>query len=144
MHICEKCGKIYEDEDCLITEYDTLTERTTVEYEGCICGGALVPAKKCEKCDEWMPDNSHSLCEDCANEYATLDTVLEIGADWENKVSLNGFLTSIFGKEEIELILMDTLTAREEGFAKKAIKAYCEEDVEYFLGVVDKKWKEEK
>jgi hypothetical protein len=155
MYICEDCGKIYEDEEAVSVEEmpygeehcglgKPMWDMNRAEVEACSCGGELVKAKKCEKCDEWMSDNSHSLCEDCANEYATLETVLAIGADWETKMSLNGFLCSVYSKEEIELILMDALTAKGEDFIKSEIKKYCDEDKDYFMGEADKRWKEGK
>ena len=155
MYICEDCGNIYEDEEVETVDEMPYGERhcglgkpiwdmSRVEVENCSCGGELVKAKKCEKCGELMPDNSHEICAVCRDEYATLDTMIEIGADWQNKISLNGFLTSVFSAKDIELILIDELKGRKDDFVKKQIKEYCDFDIDYFWGEADKRWKEGK
>ena len=143
MYICEDCGKIYEDEEAEDV-YATTGYYNLVNIEPCSCGGNLVKAKRCEKCDEFMPEDNLALCDSCIEEYETLENALEIGADYEEKVSLNGFFASAFTKEEIESILLETFKAKDEKIKKNAIKQYCEDDYSYFMGVVDKKWKEEK
>lgn len=155
MYICKKCGKVYEDEEVEDVERETYDEtlcgfgeplwkRINVDVEPCSCGSELVKAKECAKCGEWMPDEPCDICENCVAEYETLENVLEIGADYEENFKINGFWASVFDKEEIELILMDALTAREEAFRSKAVKNYCEDDYDYFKGVAEKKWREEK
>lgn len=143
MYICKDCGKIYEDEEAEDV-YATTRYYNLVEIDSCTCGGELVKAKRCQKCDEFMPEDSFSLCDSCVEEYETLENALEIGADYGEKVSLNGFFASAFTKEEIESILLETFKAKDEKIKKNAIKQYCEDDYSYFMGVVDKKWKEEK
>lgn len=155
MYICEDCGKIYEDEEVETVDEMPYGERhcglgkpiwdmSRVEVEACSCGGELVKAKKCEKCGEWMPDNSHYVCANCRDEYATLDSMIEMGGECQNKIALNGFLTSVFSARDIELILIDTLKRRDDEFVNNTIKEYCDFDIDYFWEYADKKWKEEK
>lgn len=155
MYICEDCGKIYEDEEVETVDEMPYGERhcglgkpiwdmSRVEVEACSCGGELVKAKKCEKCGDLMPDNCHDVCADCRDEYATLDTVLEMGDDYATNISLNGFLTSVYTKEEIELILIDTLKVRDKDFIESKVNEYCNFDIDYFWGEADKRWKEGK
>lgn len=155
MYICEDCNKIYEDEEVETVDEmpygeehcglgSPIWDMSRVEVENCSCGGELVKAKRCEKCDEFMPDNSHEICAVCRDEYATLDTMIEIGTDWQNKILLNGFLTSVFSAKDIELILINELKGRKDDFVKKQIKEYCDFDIDCFWGVADKKWKEER
>lgn len=143
MYICKDCGKIYEDEEAEDV-YVTTSYYNLAEIVSCCCGGELVKAKRCEKCDEFMPEDNLALCDSCIEEYETLENALEIGADYEEKVSLNGFLTSEFTKEEIESILLEAFKAKDDKIKKDAIKQYCEDDYAYFMGVVNKKWKEGK
>lgn len=155
MYICVDCGKTYEDyevetveelpygeEHCGLGKPLYNLKRTVIEDE-CDCGGEIVKAKPCEKCYSWTAENK-TFCLDCLNEHKTLDTMLEIGADWEEKISLNGFLMSAFTKEDIEQILIDTLKNGEKEKLDKAINKYCEDDMEYFWGVAEKKCREEK
>ena len=149
MYICEDCGKIYENNEVEYNPNEGLNGDypdvfNTIYVENCDCGGALVEAKECHCCGEWISANGYDYCKDCLEEHKNLDTMLEIGADWENNISLNGFLTSAFTKEDIEQILIDALKNGEKEKLVKAINKYCEEDIEYFWGVAEKKWKEEK
>lgn len=155
MYICEDCGKIYEDEEAVSVEEmpygeehcglgKPIWDNNRVEVETCSCGGELVKAKKCEKCGEWMPDNIYHICSDCRDKYATLDAMIEMGAEWQNKFALNGFLTSIFSAKEIELILIDVLKRRDDEFVNAQIKEFCDFDIECFWGYADRKWKEGK
>lgn len=153
MYICTDCGKVFEDWE-VITEVENpygeehcglgvpRTRFIRIDTE-CLCGGEIVKAKECERCGEFTAEY-RDLCFNCYDEYKTLDTVLEIGAEWECTVPLNGFLLSAFTKEDIEQILIDTLKNSEKEKLDKAIDKYCEEDIEYFRGYAERKWKEEK
>lgn len=155
MYICRDCGKIYEDE-----EIETIDElpygevhcglgapiwdnNRVILKDECDCGGEITKAKKCEKCNEWTTED-RSFCLDCLDTHKNLETMLEIGADWEEKISLNGFLMSAFTKEDIEQILIDILKNTDKETLDKHIDKYCEEDIEYFWGVADKKCRTEK
>lgn len=150
MYICDKCGKLFDDDELpQITEHFPLCEEfdfsTKIFYEeNCSCGGEIVKALSCEKCGEYFKENGRCICEKCLNEYKSLDIALEIGSDWEEKLSLNGFLASSFTKEEIELILIDTLKNNEKEKMENAINDFCEYDIDNFWGYAEKKWKEEK
>ena len=150
MYICEKCGKPYEDYEvetkeklpygekhCGLGEPMYDLTRTIVDDE-CECGGEIVKAKPCKNCNKWTTEDM-DFCRECLEEHKTLDTMLEIGADYEEKICINGFLACAFTKEDIELILIDTLKNGEKENLDKAIEKYFEEDMDYFLGVADKK-----
>ena len=142
MYICKDCGKLYEDEEAEDV-YATTRYYNLVAIDSCACGGELVRAKRCQRCDEFMPEDSFSLCDSCVEEYETLENALEIGTDYEEKVSLNGFFTSVFTKEEIESILLETFKAKDEKIKKNAIKQYCEDDYSYFMGLLIRNGKRE-
>lgn len=155
MYICKDCGKNYEDyevesieelpygeEHCGLGKPLYPLKRTYIESE-CGCGGEIVKAKPCENCYSWTAEG-RDFCIDCLEEHKTIDTMLEIGADWEETISLNGFLASAFTKEDIEQILIDVLKNGEKGNLDKAINKYCEDDIEYFWGVAEKKCREER
>jgi hypothetical protein len=149
VYICEDCGKLVEEEPCevehcsLSDEFPdyTVPQKTPIE---CSCGGEFVEAVQCKNCGEYFANDYISICQSCRDDYRNLDTVLEIGSDWENKISLNGFLMTVFTKEDIELILLDTLKNFGEDKVKEAVDKYCEDDIDYFWRHAEKKWKEEK
>lgn len=128
MFICIDCGKTYEDYEVETTE--------------CECGGELVEAYRCKKCYNWTPIH-RPICMDCLNEYKTVETMLEIGSDWEEQISLNGFLVSAFTKEDIERILTDALKSKKVDEIKKEVDKYCDDDIVYFMEVAERKCKEE-
>ena len=150
MYICDKCGKTIENKDIKFDfEYWNLSEEScyskkVIHMRDCSCGGNYEEAKECEKCGKYIMESDRCICESCANDYRTLDMVLEIGSDWEEKLSLNGFLFSAFTKEEIELILIDTLKNNDKEKMESAIKDFCDYDLDNFWGYAEKKWKEEK
>ena len=150
MYICTDCGKVFEDweverEDSTYGEEHCglgapITRFMRIDTE-CSCGGEIVKAKECERCGEFTAEYN-DLCLNCYDEYKTLDSVLEIGAEWEENVSLNGFLLSAFTKEEIECVLLYAL--KEHKNVKHFVDKYCEDDIEYFRGYAERKWNEEK
>jgi hypothetical protein len=153
MYICINCGKIYEDYEVETTEEMPYgeehcglgapiweTKRVVVDDE-CECGGEIVKAIPCENCDGWTSEGD-TLCRDCVDNYKTLGCALEIGADYECDLSLNGFLATAFSKEEIEMILLEKV--KESPNLDKIVKDYCEEDEEYFWGYAERKWNEER
>jgi predicted nucleotidyltransferase len=146
MYICENCGKIIEEVP-FDYEYWNLSDgfnnaKKIIHEQDCSCGGSYEKAKECEICGDYIKESGIDICEKCLEDYKTLDIVLEIGADYEEALSLNGFLASAFTKEEIELILIDTLNNNEKERMDKAIKKYINDDVDYFGRHVEKKWKE--
>jgi hypothetical protein len=155
MYICEECGKKYEDNDVetlynpnehLLDGYpDFFNTRYVAINVNCVCNGKIIKAKECKCCGDWISmDSVYDYCNECLDTYKTIDTMLEIGTDWEEKISLNGFLASAFTKEDIEQILLDCLKNTEKKKVEEAVEKYYNEDIECFRGYADKKWKEEK
>lgn len=147
MYICRDCRKVYEDEEVEHIEevpysHPLNNTRFTVETT-CDCRGEIAKAVECEGCGEWTTEE-RELCIDCINKYKNIDTMLEIGADYEESISLNGFLISAFTKDDIEQMLIDALKRQEKQMLDNAINKYCEEDLDYFYGVAERKWKEER
>ena len=132
MWICENCGKTYHDED-IVDEFE----------DGCNCGGELVEAKKCEKCINYT-DIWHTLCMDCVLEEKTTDTMLDIGAKYPEKVSINSFLAFCFEPKEINSILTEHLKNCDDEFLQKKIQEFYEMDEFDFIRFVEEKWKKEK
>lgn len=154
MYICESCGKIFEeDEICEIQKEEhifgdfsisrTITKCFSEGLSYCGCGGDIVKAVHCEKCDSFVPKGNF-VCEDCLEEYKTLDVALDIGEEWDGVVSLNGFLLSFYSREDIEQILLDSIRNEREEKVKRAVERYCNEDKECFKECAERKWREEK
>ena len=131
MFICEHCGKLVGEEDVSFVIEQTFSpfDSNYKRYlkENCECGGFFEEAKKCFGCGTWITEE-HDLCEDCINKYKNIDTMLEIGSDWEEQVELNGFLLSFYSKEDIEQILIDSLRNEEDHKLRRAIERYYEAD----------------
>ena len=154
MYICSDCGKVFEDEEVLnVEKNDRISGNVFLcrpircgsycELEDCTCGGELEKAMPCENCGSWVEDGN-CLCKDCLEEYKTLDTALEIGGDWDDCVSLNGFLLYFYSREDIELILLDAIRNESVEKVKRAIEKYCNEDKDCFKECAERKWREEK
>lgn len=152
MYICSECGRLYDEME-VETPYETDREMFStirwrhrppvVTVETCECGGELEKAEYCQNCFEWTSP-AFKYCDECLDKYRTLDTMLEIGEDNTEKISINGMLFSSFTVEEIEQILIDTLRSMDEDELKEKVNKYCEEDITYFKRFAEEKWKEEK
>lgn len=155
MYICRDCGKTFEDyevEETIEFPYGEkhcglgapwISLKRIVVEEECSCGGEISKAKTCDKCGQWCPQD-RNYCLDCLETHKTFETMLEIGSEWEEKLSINGFLYSAFTKDEIELILIDAFNNLTNEKREKAINKYCDDDIEYFWGVAEKKCREKK
>lgn len=148
MFICEECGHIFDQ-----SEVDTWEENRgecwgvpcTEKLSGCPnCRGYYTDAKRCKKCGDWIKEDDPDLCNDCIEKEKTQENVVEIGNQWKEKVTINGFLTSCFSEEEIEDILFDHINSLDEEKKKQMIVDYCDFDTLDFINWVVKKWKREK
>lgn len=149
MYICKDCWKIYDDEEvetcyeCESSRKNVFVVGSCVKVDDCICGGELVKAVHCERCGSWV-EVGNSLCEDCLEEYKTLETALDIGEEWDGCISLNGFLLSFYSREDIEQILLDCIRNEDEEKVNRAVERYCKEDKECFKECAEKAWREER
>lgn len=69
MYICLDCSRVFN-------RPATWTESHGETITGCPgCGGAFVPAERCQECDTWIPeDEDVLLCEDCQQ-----DVIVRLG-----------------------------------------------------------------
>lgn len=131
MYICDECGKVVETlpvsrdsvpygEGCAYYEY--------AESE-CSCGGEYVEATKC-LCGKWISEEE-KYHKECIKPYRTLDNALEIGSWQMEKLEINDFIISVFGKENINKILIEVFKAMDKPTQQKHIEDYLDEyDVE--------------
>lgn len=154
MYICPDCGRTYEDEEVVSVYKEDhisgnvflcrpITCESFVEVADCDCGCELEKAVPCENCGSWVEDGN-TLCEDCLQEYKTIDVALDIGGEWDGCVSLNGFMLSFYSREDIEQILLDSIRNESEEKVRRAVEKYCNEDKECFKECAERKWKEER
>ena len=149
MYKCSDCGRVLDDDE-LVTRKDYVSDYAggTYEYrETCPCGGDVEEVYACEGCDDcYEEDELHEgFCENCLVQCATLDNAIESGAGEKDAVHINGFLTYLFSREQIEDILIKEIHAREaagEGMeiSEKA-RDYCLDDIDWFSGWLQKKCK---
>ena len=116
---CNECGHIFEEGE----EHRWSEGRgefwgmaCSEEMSGCpLCDGDYEETVRCELCEgEFLADELCGYCcDECINSYINdIETCFAIGKEATENIELNGLLTSIFSKEEIEEILMNAL--REE------------------------------
>lgn len=144
MYICDECGNVVCEHD-LQTRKDfkpvEMSLHTDWCYETmtapCECGGEFVKAKKCEICGEYIPEDGLDLCDNCIEKGETLENALKIGDENNISVEINGFLASMFEKDEIEEILTRELKRADVDFIKSSIREkvsnYLNEDVDSFV-----------
>ena len=123
MYICEKCNKLYE-EDEIPTHiehhpYGNGTAEEVVADYGC-CGQGLEEAVQCDRCGEWYAissddifGNAHTVCKNCYTEMYSTDKIVKIAQkeDQKSSVKINELLAYVFEPDEIEEILYKELHA---------------------------------
>lgn len=132
---CVECGHVFSEYE-LNTWEESRGEHFGIPcYEkisGCpICGGDYEDTVECDICGENHLANelTAGVCEDCIEKYQhDIDMNFKIGANETERVELNCFLASVFTKENIELILLNTLKSSKW---KKQVESDCERFVEY-------------
>lgn len=145
MFVCKNCGKLIEDYELPTAKqchgYTSLGQPLTETIDGlCSCGGEFTEATQCEICGEWF-DNTEldGVCEVCLEEYETVGTALEIGAENPETIEgINGFIKSVLSVEQMNKILTKWV---EENFIdhSNAVVKYCEEDMPYYSDWVKNK-----
>ena len=146
-YICKDCGKVF-DGDEIERRYESRGEFWGVpcseEIAVCPrCGGDFNEAKQCKICGEWIDDDDWDICEDCLKKHKTIDNCIEIGEEIEMDISINGFLSFIYSKEDIEKVLVEHLKKDAEK-AKEYVDRFCYDDMSYFVDrVLEKCGKEQ-
>ena len=145
MLVCEDCGRTYsEDSLVYFTERHGLSAAETrgekFSYYRCDCGGELEEATRCSVCGDWA--NKYGVCRFCLDNNESLDTAIDIGEKNKDEVSINGYVAFALTEDEINSILIEHLKKSHDRSSKK-IKEYCEEDMWYFSGYLEKKAKEQ-
>lgn len=140
MLVCEECGRTYsEDSLVYFTERHGFSAAETrgekFSYSRCGCGGELVEATRCSICGDWA--NKYGVCKNCVEERETIDVALSIGEDNKDEVYINGYAAFLLSEAEINEILVDYIKRNAKENHKK-IKEYCEEDMWYFAGLIER------
>lgn len=140
MLVCNECGKIVDESELgYVTEPHGERHLNTV----CRCGGDFIPATQCSICGKWFNNTElHGVCEGCLSDYETVSVALEIGEkNTETIDGINGFVADCLSVEQINKILTKWVS---ENFVdhSKAVVEYLEDDVAYFSGFLEDKYKE--
>lgn len=115
---------------------------------GCInCGRKHVAVHHCELCgdvvyegsDHWHEDGKHEYCDECyydAIGYAdslTTDNMIDYGNGCTESVDINGFLASMYSKDEIETLLWNDFCAMPKEKQIECMDEWVKEDEEYWI-----------
>lgn len=128
MLICEKCNKLYEEDELPkhIEHHpygDGTADEVFTDME-CPCGGDIVEAVQCDRCGEYLPETETDyihgynsiVCEDCYEELYDPKKIINIKRRHHDtdKIFINVFLAEVFCEAEINAILFreiqDSLT----------------------------------
>jgi hypothetical protein len=137
---CLECGHIFDEgEQAKWEEYGEFWGVPYSQTEsGCpLCKGDYEETKQCKICgSEHLKDElDGGVCEECIEKYRyDVDMCFNIGSKDTIEIELNGFLASMFDKQEIEEILLKELKE-----AQKCTPIDCNEFVE-----ADRDWFAEK
>lgn len=138
MLICERCGDIVSLENAPVGSQKLYIDGehiATEHYLACRhCKGMLSEAKICPACKTIYITQEEDICEDCWDDAQTLDNCLEIGRGefMDEEVSINGFLATVYSKEDIERILIkDFKTNITLDKEKEYIYKYLDEDRDF-------------
>lgn len=148
MLICEKCGKLYEDDELPKHvehhPYGNGTADEVVEDYECSCGGEIEEAVACDRCGEWFPitsddlfGNAHTVCKNCYDEMYSTEQIVEIAKKRDNQttVEINELLAYIYEPREIEKMLFAKLERELRvvpelcDYERKAILDYANDDI---------------
>ena len=141
MYKCEHCGAFF-DEPTMETlwEYrgecfgDASNERVSVcKCPECGTSGMITEAEVCVVCGKpylWGETES-SICPNCMMSHCNIDFCYDAGKTYNEDVELNGFLASMFSKEEIEEILLRELKKANETMPINCI-SFIQQDPSWF------------
>lgn len=109
-YICERCGRMLEENETQLSYDDTLVCR--------MCGGDAIPAYRCEICEEIVPEDEiegceHRVCLGCIEKKRyDLDFCTKVGKECLTEFALNGFLSSFFTGSELNELMLAALKER--------------------------------
>lgn len=122
MLICEKCNKLYEDDELPKHvehhPYGNGTADEVVEDYECSCGGEIEEAVACDRCGEWYPitsddlfGNAYTICRKCYDDMYSSEKIVKIAKkqNLKSTVEINEVLAYAFPPDEIERILYKEL-----------------------------------
>lgn len=148
MLICEKCNKLYEEDELPkhIEHHpygDGTADEVVADYE-CACGGELEEAVACDRCGEWFPitsddlfGNAQTICKNCYDEMYSTEKIVEIAKKQDNQttVEINELLAYIYEPCEIERMLFAKLERELRvvpelcDYERKVILDYANDDI---------------
>ena len=134
MWICNECGDTCEEEDLKTCKnWSEFWGQPVCEEQtdfACDCGGEYEEAKRCPICGDYITSDK-IVCDECAEDNATVETALEYGGD-ENKteIALNAFLVYMFPPSVIERILTEVM--RNSADKNEQARKFCFEDKEKY------------
>lgn len=112
MYICNECGETCEDEDLKVTKnWSEFQGQPVCEEQtdyACDCGGEFEEAERCPLCGDYITSDK-IVCDECAEDNATVETALEYGDDCKTEIALNAFLVYMFPPLVIERILTEVM-----------------------------------
>ena len=100
---CHNCGRRFE-------EPDIVTEPHGEKVGVCpFCHGYYEAVYPCRICGEHFTDDelTSGVCDECIYEDVTIDRCIRYGEYCEEKVQINGFISSILDIETINKILIE-------------------------------------
>ena len=133
MYICNECGETCEDEDLKLTKNRSEFWGQSVCEEqtdfACDCGGEYEEAKRCPLCGDYITSDK-IVCDECAEDNATVETALEYGDDCKTEIALNAFLVYMFPPSVIERILTEVM--QNSADKNEQARKFCfDEKIEY-------------
>ena len=104
---------------------------------------------KCINCGNVLKSEDYSLCSNCIKRNITLDNCIELGKEWTEEVTINGFLASYFRGyvDELEDALVEVVKNKyecEPESVEKALKEYFDYGRDCFISWLEEKWKQAK
>ena len=133
---CVECGNVFEEGEEVRWKEARGEFWGVPSYEnmsGCpICKGDYKETTPCKICGSHHLEDelNFGVCDECVDEYkCDIDVCFAIGSQDADTIELNCFLASIYGKEEIEHILFETLKEKQK-YMKEIVQKDCEKFVE--------------
>ncbi len=146
MYYCEFCESFIEEED--LPRYTQShpygmgsAEEEIVEYECPNCHSDLIKARLCPICNEEYIKDDDDLCDTCFEKNCTIENCVEMGKEATEEYELNGFLASVYSKDEIEDCLLADFAKMPKHVQDEYITNYCGEDKYFLVEFLEEKMK---